>query len=68
MYKHYNNEVATVSPDFNQIENVWGLLKQKLRQRFTYLSNADALPELLQSEWYELPNSYFYNLVRSMPS
>ena len=56
------------SPDLNPIENVWGLLKQKLRQRSTYPSNADALFELLQSEWDKLPNSYFYNLVRSMPS
>ena len=56
------------SPDLNPIENVWGLLKQKLRKRSTYPSNADALFELLQSEWDKLPNSYFYYLVSPLPS
>ena len=52
------------SSDLNPIENVCAILKKKLRQRSTYPPNSDALFELLQTEWGELPNLYFSNLVR----
>ena len=47
------------SPDLNPIENVWLIMKRRLRALHTYPSNRDALFAQLCKIWDELPDSYF---------
>ena len=54
------------SPDLNPIENVWGLLKNRLRKLPKLPTNRDQLFEILQSEWNSLPDDYFASLADSM--
>ncbi len=54
------------SPDLNPIENLWSILKRRLRDRSDYPRNADHLFELLQQEWFAFPESILHNLIRSM--
>ena len=56
------------SPDLNPIENVWSIMKRRLRALHTYPSNRDALFAQLCKIWDELPDSYFNALVASMTS
>jgi len=54
------------SPDLNPIENVWGLMKQRLRRSPTYPKSKDHLFEILTKMWDELPQSYFEKLALGM--
>lgn len=54
------------SPDLNPIENVWGLMKQKLRRRRTYPKNKDELFNILSDMWDALPQAYFEKLALGM--
>ena len=54
------------SPELNPIENVWSIMKNRLRAQHTYPSTADALFNELSKVWNELPDMYFTALVRSM--
>ena len=56
------------SPDLNPIENVWGLLKQRLRKLPKQPTSADQLFDILSSEWDSLSDEYFYTLACSMAS
>ena len=56
------------SPDLNPIENVWGLLKMRLRKRLKQPTNCDELFTILQSEWNALSDEYFISLANSMAS
>ena len=55
------------SPDLNPIENVWGLMKSTLRKRSVYPKSPMHLFHILRDIWNSLPDSYFNNLVASMP-
>jgi len=54
------------SPDLNPIENVWGLLKQKIRNLPRMPRNENHLFEILSQMWNDLPQAYFAKLVESM--
>ncbi len=56
-----------LSPDLNCIENVWELLEMQLRKRRMYPRNPVELFHILMNLWNNLPDSYFRNLVASMP-
>ena len=55
------------SPDLAPIENVWGLLKNDLRKRSEHPKNPLNLFHILSTMWNEIPDSYFQNLVASIP-
>ena len=54
------------SPDLNPIEDRCDILKRRPRARPENLKNADHLFELLQQEWFSIPDSTLHNLVRPM--
>ena len=54
------------SPDLNPIENVWSIMKNRLRVQHTYPSTPDALFKELNKIWNELPNMYSTTLISSM--
>ena len=54
------------SPDLNPIENVWSIIRQRLRLQENYSSNADALFTQLCEIWNALPSTYSKNLLESM--
>ncbi len=53
------------SPDLNPIENLWGILDQKLKHRKPM--NETQLFKMLEEEWKALPVSLLTKLVESMP-
>ncbi len=55
------------SPDLSCTENVWGLLKTYLRKQESYPKNCKELFTTLSNMWNSLPDSYFHNLIASMP-
>ncbi len=55
------------SPDLNCIENIWGLLKMYLRKLASYPENCNERFTTLSNMWHSLPDSYFHNLIASMP-
>ena len=56
------------SPDLNQIENAWSILKRMLRRRPRFPTTTAELFGILQHERMSIPNGYFTNLIRSMPT
>ena len=54
------------SPDLNHMENVWGLMKSRLRKRSLYPTSPMHLFSILNEMWNNLPDEYFKNLVKSM--
>jgi hypothetical protein len=54
------------SPDLNPIENVWRILKEKVRKRRP--QTKDQLEEVIHQEWDQLPKNLAWNLVNSMPT
>ena len=52
------------SPDLNPIENVWGLLKLKIRAKQP--KSINGLKRLINKEWKSFDNSYCENLITSM--
>ena len=55
-------------PDLNPIENAWFILKGMLRRRPRFPTTTAELFIILQHEWMSIPDSYFTNLIRSMPT
>ncbi len=47
------------SPDLNPIENIWSILKKKLRERSVHPSNAEELFEVLCNIWSAQQIVYF---------
>ncbi|GFT58032.1 transposable element Tc1 transposase [Trichonephila clavipes] len=56
-------------PDMNPVENVWAEMVRRLEihRRHTGVRNRDQLWEDILHVFYEIPDEYFENLVRSMP-
>ena len=54
------------SPDLNPIENIWGLMKSRLRKRSVFPSSPMHMFHVLCHIWNTLPDSYFHSLVYSM--
>ena len=59
-----------LSPDINPIENIWGIITQKVYfkngYRINYIS-ADLLYEAIKTVWYNLADETLQNLVNSLP-
>jgi transposase len=55
------------SPDLNPIENIWGLIKQKLRKRSVGPSNLNEIFDYVKCEWEALGREYLLHLIHSMP-
>jgi len=60
------------SPDLNLIENVWALLKQKLRRQWHNPDksphNREELINAAQAAWEELPWTRIYRWFEGMPT
>ncbi len=54
------------SPDFNIIENIWRLLKQRLKARGAF-TDFDALKQALREEWDRLTQEEIQNYIISLP-
>ena len=53
------------SPDINPIENLWGILKRKLKDKI--ITNKKDLITIVYQEWKKLSKEYMENLIYSMP-
>lgn len=54
------------SPDCNPIENVWSIIKARLRGRS--FSNLKQLTSFIKRQWISFPRKYAENLSQSMPN
>ncbi len=53
------------SPDLNPIENLWGIVKRKMRD--TRPNNADELKATVKETWASIPPQQCHKLTTSMP-
>ncbi len=53
------------SPDLNPIENLWGIVKKKMRD--TRPNNADELKATVNETWASIPPQQCHKLITSMP-
>ncbi len=53
------------SPDLNPIENLWGIVKRKMRD--TRPNNADELKTTVKETWASIPPQQCHKLITSMP-
>ncbi len=53
------------SPDLNPIENLWGIVKRKMRD--TRPNNADDLKATVKETWAPIPPQQCHKLITSMP-
>ncbi len=53
------------SPDLDPIENLWGIVKRKLRNKRQ--KNADELKATVKETWSSIPPQQSHKLVTSMP-
>ncbi len=53
------------SPDLNPIENLWGIVKRKIRNKRT--KNADELKATVKETWASIPSQQCHKLITSMP-
>lgn len=54
------------SPDLSPIENLWAILKDRLRKKDNPPTNPRALVRLLQAEWQAIPQATIRKLFNSM--
>ncbi len=57
--------LASNSPDLNPIENLWGIVKRKMRD--TRPNNADDLKATVKETWASIPPQQCHKLITSMP-
>ena len=55
------------SPDLNPIENVWRLLKARLRKRTDWPYTLEAMEHAIKEEWEALCLEDYLHYIRSMP-
>ena len=55
------------SSDLNPKDNVWGIMKSKLRKCNVHPKSTLQLFQILTETWHSLPDSVFHDLVASMP-
>ncbi len=53
------------SPDLNPTENIWGIVKRKMRD--TRPNNADELKATVKETWASIPPQQCHKLITSMP-
>ncbi len=53
------------SPDLNPIENLWGIVKRKMRNKRP--KNADELKAAVKETWASIPPQQCHKLITSMP-
>ncbi len=53
------------SPDLNPIENLWGIVKRKMRD--TRPNNADELKATVKEIWASIPPQQCHKLITPMP-
>ncbi len=53
------------SPDLNPIENIWGIVKRKMRD--TRPNNADDLTAAIKATWASITPEQCHKLINSMP-
>ncbi len=53
------------SPDLNPIENIWGIVKRKMRNKRP--KNADELKATVKETWASIPPQQCHKLITSMP-
>ncbi len=53
------------SPDLNPIENLWGIVKRKMRD--TRPNHADELKATVKETWASIPPQQCHKLITSMP-
>ncbi len=53
------------SPDLNPIENLWGIIKRKMRNKRP--KNADELKATVKETWASIPAQQCHKLITSMP-
>ncbi len=53
------------SPDLNPIENLWGIVKRKIRNKRP--KNADEMKASVKETWASIPPQQFHKLITSMP-
>ncbi len=53
------------SPDLNPIENIWGIVKRKIRNKRP--KNADKLKGTVKETWASIPPQQCHKLITSMP-
>ncbi len=58
-------EWSANSPDLNPIENLWGIVKRKIRD--TRPNNADDLKATVKETWASIPPQQYHKLITSMP-
>ena len=56
------------SPDLNPIENVWGLLKERLNRRGERPVTEATMIKAIQEEWDRLTDEKILNIIHSMPA
>ncbi len=53
------------SPDLNLIENLWGIVKRKMRNKRP--KNSDELKATVKETWASIPPQQCHKLITSMP-
>ncbi len=56
---------ADSPPDLNPIENLWGIVKRKMRNKRP--KNADELKATVKETWASIPPQQCHELITSMP-
>ena len=56
------------SPDLNPIENIWSLLKLKVRRQVAHGTTLIQLEEIIKEAWASIPQEAIDNLVQGMSS
>jgi transposase len=54
------------SPDLNPIENLWSIMKKKLKEDHT-ITSLNKLQDAIKKMWVQLPNDLMMKLAQSMP-